>query len=402
MSGRDFYGILGVARGASEDEIRRAYRKLAMKWHPDRNQSAEANARFQDISRAYEVLSTPEPRKVYNLYGEEGLQAGAAPAGGQRGAGTAENGRGGVSFDRARAEEIFRQFFGGGGGMNMGMGGGSPPPGGPRFFQARGGRPATFFTTGAGAPFDAAMNTDSDEDDIGGSPDSGFGGLGGGFGSMFGGGGRRARSRFQGHPFAAGSCPPSAQQRPSGAAAAALKPRVIQRDVPVSLEELATGFVRNLKVTKRMQDSQTGQVVETSNVLTINGKSGWKAGTKVTFENAGDELNGQPRQDLQFVICEKPHLTFVRDGDDLRTAVHIPLVDALCGASVQVPLLGGGAQSLRFDRAEPGMERILPGQGMPRKTGGRGDLRVSFNVDFPKQPLAPEQREVLANFLPRS
>jgi DnaJ-class molecular chaperone len=402
MAGRDFYGILGVARGASEDEIRRAYRKLAMKWHPDRNQSAEANARFQDISRAYEVLSAQESRKVYDLYGEEGLQAGAAPAGShQRGAaGTGEHGHAGASFDRARAEEIFRQFFGGGGGsggMNMGMGGGGPPPGGPRFFQGRGGRPATFFTTGAGrAPFDAAMNTDSDEDDIGGSPDSGFGGPGGSFGGMFGGGGR-ARPRFQGYPFAA-----SAQQRPSGAAAAALRSRVIQRDVPVSLEELATGFVRNLKVTKRMQDSQTGQVVETSNVLTINGKPGWKAGTKVTFENAGDELNGQPRQDLQFVICEKPHPTFVRDGDDLRTAVHIPLVDALCGASVQVPLLGGGAQSLRFDRAEPGMERVLPGQGMPRKAGGRGDLHVLFNVDFPKQTLAPEQREVLANFLPRS
>lgn len=406
--GGDYYATLGVSRQASDDDIKRAYRKLAMKWHPDRNQSTEANAKFQDISQAYDVLSTPDKRRVYDTYGEEGLRAGAkAPSTGADGA-SGDFG-GGTNFDRARAEAIFRQFFGDGAGSSGGGAqffttsfGGNDSGSSANMFTSRGGSRPTFVRMGgSNAPFGAhsaagsapgptfghsfggarsrsrpfhggffdagsGMGSDSDED-MAGSPDSSFGGL-------FGGGGARRTTP---------------------------KAVVVQRELPVSLEELASGFSRNLKVTKRVQDSQTGRVVSTSTVLTVNGKPGWKAGTKITFENAGDELNGQPQQNVQFVIVQKPHPLFAREEDDLVTTLHVPLVDALCGAVLSVPLLEGGTTPLRIERAEPGAEHILPGQGMPRKTGGRGNLRVRLAVDFPSGPLSDTQKEGLRNFLPR-
>jgi len=86
----DYYGILGVPRDASEADIKKAYRKLAMDYHPDRNKSHDAEERFKRLTEAYEVLRDPDKRAVYDRYGEAGLRRGAAAgAGGVRGAGSA-------------------------------------------------------------------------------------------------------------------------------------------------------------------------------------------------------------------------------------------------------------------------------------------------------------------------
>merc|ERR1739848_870406 len=74
--GKDYYRILGVARGASEDEIKKAYRKLALKYHPDKNQTAGAEEKFKEIGEAYDVLSDKKKKEVYDQYGEEGLKGG--------------------------------------------------------------------------------------------------------------------------------------------------------------------------------------------------------------------------------------------------------------------------------------------------------------------------------------
>ncbi|KGN45000.1 dnaJ protein ERDJ3B [Cucumis sativus] len=103
IAGKSYYDILQVQKGASDDQIKRAYRKLALKYHPDKNQgNEEANKRFAEISNAYEVLSDGEKRNIYDRYGEEGLKQHAASGG--RG--------GGMNI-----QDIFSQFFGGGGGM---------------------------------------------------------------------------------------------------------------------------------------------------------------------------------------------------------------------------------------------------------------------------------------------
>lgn len=105
----DYYEILGLEKGASEQDIKKAYRKLALKWHPDKNPDNKENASkmFQEISEAYEVLSDAEKRAVYNRYGKEGLQ-GSAPGGNFR-----EFRQDNPVFHFRNAEEIFRDFFGG-------------------------------------------------------------------------------------------------------------------------------------------------------------------------------------------------------------------------------------------------------------------------------------------------
>jgi DnaJ-class molecular chaperone len=129
--GKDYYAILGVPRDANAEQLKKAYRKMAMRWHPDKNpdNQAEAQAKFQEISEAYDVLNDPQKRKIYDQFGEDGLKAGGGSGMG-----------GGYTFSQGNAEEIFRTFFGGDspfgdifGGMGMGMGGRSGGMPGFRF-----------------------------------------------------------------------------------------------------------------------------------------------------------------------------------------------------------------------------------------------------------------------------
>eukprot|EP00051_Salpingoeca_urceolata_P002264 m.48570 g.48570 ORF g.48570 m.48570 type:complete len:406 (+) comp12012_c0_seq1:461-1678(+) len=146
--GKDYYDVLGVSRDADEAAIRKAYRKLAMKWHPDRNPDNQeaAEDKFKEVSEAYEVLSDPDKRKTYDQFGEDGIKGGGMGGGGG----------GGPGFHDPR--DIFAQFFGGadpfaslfsdmGGGMG---GGGMGGPGGPQMFMSMNGG-------GAGGGFPAGL-----------------------------------------------------------------------------------------------------------------------------------------------------------------------------------------------------------------------------------------------------
>eukprot|EP00043_Microstomoeca_roanoka_P018126 m.192734 g.192734 ORF g.192734 m.192734 type:complete len:384 (-) comp16771_c0_seq16:178-1329(-) len=379
VNNRKFYDTLGVSPSASDDELKKAYRKLAMKWHPDRNKAPGANEKFQSISQAYDVLSDPEKRKVYDMYGEEGLKGGVPNSnmgdGMTGGSGQAYN------FSNADAERIFRQFFGNGGAFGasgdgfqtFSFGG----PGGMSHPRAKHARRTPFgssmFFGGTG------MDTSHDDQDDEGD-----------FASFFG--GPSCQQGYCGSPFGSQQQQQQRQQEP---------PQVVQRNVPVTLEELKAGFTKRMRVQRRIQDSQTGIITNTSNILTVEGRPGVKAGTKYTFANAGDELNGHPRQDIQFVLEEKPHPLFKRDGDDLITTVKVPLVDALCGCTINIPKLGGGHATVTMDKITPQTVKIIPNEGMPKRQGGIGNLRVNFDIQFPQQRLSPAQKEGLTNFLPR-
>ncbi|KAA8536551.1 hypothetical protein F0562_029029 [Nyssa sinensis] len=129
-------------------------------------------------------------------------------------------------------------------------------------------------------------------------------------------------------------------------------------------------------------------------ILKIKVKPGWKKGTKITFEGKGDERPGTLPADIIFVIDEKRHPLFKREGDDLELGVEISLVDALTGCTITVPLLGGEEMTLSLDDIiYPGYEKIVSGQGMPKpkELGKRGDLRLKFLVEFPAE-LSDEQR----------
>lgn len=376
VDNRKFYEILGVNADASDADLKKAYRKLAMKWHPDRNKSPEANSKFQQISRAYDVLSDPEKRKVYDMYGEEGLNGGVPPGGGGRGA--SAGGATTYTFSNEDAERMFRQFFGNGfSGGSFGDDGsgagfqtftfGSPGMSQPRKKFARTSPFGTSMFFGGGN--DGQMDTSDDD-----AAD---------FASFFGGTPNFGKQRSQ-------------KQPPKN-----MGNEIVQRDVPVTLEELHSGFTKRMRVQRRIQDSVSGSITTTSNILTVEGRPGVKAGTKYTFPNSGDELNNRPGQDIQFVLVEKPHSKFTRDGDDIFVTVNVQLVDALCGCTVNVPKIDGKTVPVTLDRITPETVKVIPGQGMPKRHGGNGNLRVRFKIQYPKH-LTEDQKRVLRNTLPSS
>lgn len=142
-------------------------------------------------------------------------------------------------------------------------------------------------------------------------------------------------------------------------------------------------------------------IIQEEEILKIQVKPGWKKGTKVTFEGKGDEKPGYLPADIIFVIEERNHPLFTTEGFDLEIGVEIPLVNALTGCSIPIPLLGGEKMTLSFDDIiYPGYEKVIRGQGMPnpKEPGRRGDLRIKFLVEFPTE-LSDEQRAQASKIL---
>lgn len=215
---------------------------------------------------------------------------------------------------------------------------------------------------------------DEYEDEYGG----GFGGgtPGGPFGGMGGmPGGRRA--------------PPAAQK--------------VEVPLNLTLEELYNGTTKRRKVTRRIVDGASGRAMPVEETLEIPVKAGWKEGTRVTFEGKGDEVPGRPAQDLVFVVHQVPHARFSREGNDLVTAVHLPLAKALtAGTTVDVPTLDN--RVLRVPLREvvtPGYVRVVKNEGMPisKSPGAKGDLKIKFVVDFPTTQLSGQEAANLERLL---
>ncbi|KAM6542056.1 hypothetical protein CsatB_006503 [Cannabis sativa] len=174
-----------------------------------------------------------------------------------------------------------------------------------------------------------------------------------------------------------------------------LKPPPIEKKLECTLEELCYGCQKKLKITRDVINN-LGRIVQEEELLTIKVKPGWKKGTKITFEGMGNEKPGSFPADIIFIIAEKRHQLFKREEDDLEFAIRIPLVKALTGCKISIPLLGGEKMKLSVvdDVIYPGFVKIVPNQGMPlAKDQGksRGDLRVVFMVDFPTH-LSDDQR----------
>ncbi|KAL4620473.1 hypothetical protein ACB092_06G156600 [Castanea dentata] len=351
--GVDYYKILQVDRSAKDDDLKKAYRKLAMKWHPDKNPNnkKEAEAKFKQISEAYEVLSDPQKRAVYDQYGEEGLKGQVPPpdAGGPGGPGGASffstgNGPTTFRFNPRSADDIFAEFFGfsapfgGMGGMGGGGGGGGMR--GPRFSSG-------IFGDDGFASF-------------------GEGGGGGGF-------------MHQGAPRKA---PP------------------IESRLPCSLEELYKGATKKMKISREIADT-SGKTIQVEEILTIDIKPGWKKGTKITFPEKGNEQPNVIPADLVFIIDEKPHSVFTRDGNDLIVTQKISLAEALTGYTVHLTTLDGRTLTIPINNViHPNYEEIVPREGMPiqKDPTKKGNLRIKFNIKFPTR-LTSEQKAGIKKLL---
>nr|GMC90104.1 DnaJ homolog subfamily B member 13-like [Ipomoea batatas] len=268
--GVDYYKILQVDRTAKDDDLKKAYRKLAMKWHPDKNPNnkREAEAKFKQISEAYDVLSDPQKRAVYDQYGEEGLKGQFQPPGAGGFPSSSDASNASFRFNPRSADDIFSEFFG--------------------------------FTS----PF------------------------GGGMGDIV------------------------------------LFPSMGRR--PTTMEE----------------------------ILSIEIKPGWKKGTKITFPEKGNEQRGIIPSDLVFIIDEKPHSVFKRDGNDLIVTQKLSLLEALTGYTAQITTLDGRNLTIPITSIiSPTYEEVVKGEGMPipKEPSKRGNLRIKFNIKFPSK-LTSEQK----------
>jgi len=374
--GKDYYKILGIAKDASEDEIKRAYKKQALKWHPDRNagKTEEASQKFKEISEAFEVLSDKQKRTIFDQLGEEGLKGGGAPPPGGSGGsfgGFPGFGSGGTSGFPGGTTFTFSSSGSGGGRSTF-----SPSDPNDIF--------ATFFKNmgGMGGMGGGAFGDDDEMD--------GFGRGGSSFG-IFGNGMQGGMPRMSRQNSARRSSFPP--RGPTGGSSS--QPKEINKPLPVSLEELHSGVTKRLKVGRRLL---SGQMED--KILEITVLPGWKSGTKVRFPRAGNETAAGEAQDLVFVVEEKPHSRFTRDGSDLIVTMKIPLVDALTseGGTRQVESLTGTKINVTVPSGviRPGQTTRIRGEGMPiRKDGAqrnKGDLIVKWDVVFPER-LTPSQKE---------
>jgi DnaJ-class molecular chaperone len=278
--GKDYYKALGIQKGATEDEIKKAYRKMALKYHPDKNKSPGAEDKFKEIAEAYEVLSDPKKKEIYDTYGEEGLKGGTADPEGHPGPG----GHGFQYTFHGDPHETFRMFFGGEDPFAsfFSFNGPAGPGGHMHHGHAGPGGSHMFFRTG-----DDAMDIDDDP----------FGGFGPHMGMGPGGHGRRRKKQD----------PP------------------ITHELQVSLEDIYRGTTKKLKITRRVLNPDNQTTRSEDKVLSVEIKPGWKAGTKITFPKEGDQTPNNIPADVVFLIKDKPHPVFRRDGSDVKYRAKIGL-----------------------------------------------------------------------------
>ena len=243
-----------------------------------------------------------------------------------------------------------------------------------------------------GDPFQTFKMFFGDEDPFGGM--FGMGGMGGGGGGtrmFFGGGGHG----FDGGDFDGGS----GMYQPHGRRKQQ-DPAVV-RDLPVALEDIYNGASKRMKI-KRTIYSQSGSSRQEDEIVEIDIKKGWKAGTKITFPKKGDQRPGAYAADVVFVIKDKPHPVFTRDGSDIKYKAPVTLKQALLGADLQIPTLKGESVLLRMsDVIKPGTIRRIPGYGLPlpKDPSNYGDIIVEFEIMFPDK-LSTQAKEALAKVLP--
>lgn len=350
--GKDYYKILNLSKGSSDDDIKKAYRKLALKYHPDKNKESGAEEKFKEVAEAYEILSDPKKKDIYDKYGEEGLKMGGGQGstGGQGHPGF--GGQSGYSYTwSGDPNETFKMFF------------------------------------GNTNPFGAFFDEDDDQ--------NGPGGFGGGFPGMF---------RFSGSQF--GSAGGANMHQMTGQPGTKKKTQdpPIYHDLSISLEDIASGTTKKMKISRKvlLQDGRSTRSED--KVLTIDIKPGWKAGTKITFPREGDQSPNSIPADIVFIIKDKPHQYFKRDGCDLIFTANISLREALLGATIQVPTLDGRKKQISMlnDIVNPHTEKRIAGEGLPfpKQTNKKGDIIVKFDIKFPGS-LSQSQREAMNQNLPR-
>ncbi len=353
MSKRDYYEVLGVSRGASDEEIKKAYRKLAVKFHPDKNPSDKAaEEKFKELSEAYEALSDPQRRAAYDQFGHAAFDPRAR-------AGRA-SGFGGDFHDPF---EIFREVFGGGNIFESFFGGGPDPSQPQRGDDLRYDLEITLEEAAGGCEKEISVSKLDRCDTCDGSgmePGSKIRTC-----STCGGRGQVLSSR--GIFSIAQTCP---HCRGAG--------RILEKPCKACHGE-----------GKRQRNSK----------IKLRIPAGVDAGSRLRSAGNGEAgFRGGPPGDLYVVLHVQPHEIFQRDGDDLLCELPVSFVQAALGAEINVPTLDGHATIKIPAGTQPGTTFRVKGKGVKNLQGyGHGDLRVRLQLEVPTR-LTTEQKARLQAF----
>ncbi len=342
MEKRDYYEILGVARTASEDEIKKAYRKMALQYHPDRNPGdSQAEEMFKEAAEAYEVLHDQEKRRIYDQYGHEGLR------------GTGFSGFGGFEDIFSNFGDIFEEFFGGGRRRRSG-----PARGRDLRYDLE----VDFVEASTGKEVEIDIVREEECAACGGT------------GSQTEGRQICPTCQGQGQVLQSRGFIRMAQTCPTCGGSG----QIVEDPCP---ECRGQGRVRM----ERTVAVRVPAGVDTGSRLRLRG------------EGEGGRLGG-PQGDLYVVIHVRPHEFFEREGDHVICRIPVSMVDACLGAEIDVPTLQGERKLKIPKGTQTGEVLRFRNEGFPNLRGfGRGDQVMEIHVTIPTN-LNKRQEEILREF----
>lgn len=342
MAKRDYYEILGVTKSATPEEIKKAYRKLAIQYHPDKNpDNPEAEDKFKEAAEAYEVLSNPEKKQRYDQFGHQGL-----------------GGNGGYSGGGMNMEDIFSQFgdIFGGGGFDSFFGGG------------RGGRRVK---KGTNLRVKLKMNLKEIANGV------------------------EKKIKVKRHVLAEGvtfkicsTCQGSGQ---------------IKKVVNTMLGQMVSSSTCHVCggngqiVDKKPADADIRGLILKEEVISINIPAGVADGMQLSMSGKGNETAGGVPGDLLIVIEEIEDEVLQRNGNDVIFELYVSFIDAVLGSQIEVPTIEGKVKIKLDPGTQSGKMLRLKGKGIKDINGySRGDQLIQVNVWTPKQ-LSKDERQILEN-----
>jgi molecular chaperone DnaJ len=360
MAKRDYYDVLGVTRGASADEIKKAYRKKAKELHPDRNKDdPEAETQFKEVNEAYDALKDPERKAAYDRFGHAAFEGGM---GGGGGAGARPGGFGPGQGDFASAfsdvfDDLFGDFMGGRGGA------------GARQRAARGADLRYNLRVTLEEAYTGLQKTINVRGSVACPSCEGTGAEGGA------------------EPVSCPTC--------SGMG----KVRAQQGFFTVERTCPTCGGLGQIIKNPCTACAGSGRV-ERERALSVNIPAGVETGTRIRLAGEGDAgMRGGPPGDLYIFIEVTPHHIFERDGTDLHCRVPVSMPTAALGGDIEVPTIDGGRSRVKIPAgSQSGRQMRLRGKGMPAlRGGGHGDMFIELAVETPVN-LTSRQKELLREF----
>jgi len=345
MAKRDYYEILGVAKNASDDELKKAYRKLAMKYHPDRNPGdKEAEEKFKEAKEAYEILSDEARRGAYDRYGHAGVDPNAAGMGAGMGGGFAD------AFG-----DIFGEIFGGG---------------------RRGGGPQVY----RGADLKYALEISLEQ-------------AAGGFDTEI-----RVPSWETCDTCRGTGAKPGTQPKTCRTCGGNGAVRMQQGFFSVQ-QTCPTCHGTGKEIADPCPSCDGVGRIRRNKTLQVKIPAGIDDGMRIRSSGNGEPgINGGPPGDLYVEIHIKPHKIFQRDGDDLHCELTIPFTTAALGGELHVPTLNGKAEIAIPEGTQSGKTFRLRGKGIRGVRGSYpGDLYCHVVVETPVR-LTEEQKDILRRF----